>query len=300
MTAFTTFKTVVQTARPAFLWLTVAVVCLGTAIALFQGAVWSASWFAVLLVTALLAHVLVNMLNEYQDFQSGLDGFTQKTPFSGGSGALPQHPQAAPVVRNTLWALGLVFMALGAYIVAHIGWAILPFGLLGGALIVTYTAFITRQPWLCLLAPGLAFGPLMVVGTAYAWSGVFSGLALALSMVPFFLVNNLLLLNQFPDREADQKVGRFNILMLLGLPFASRLFVVFLGLAYLSLGLSVAMYSLPMGVYFGFLTALLALPMAWLVLKFYANLEKMLPAMAMNVIINIFLPLVISAGLVWQ
>jgi 1,4-dihydroxy-2-naphthoate octaprenyltransferase len=240
------------------------------------------------------------MLNEYQDFKSGLDALTQKTPFSGGSGALPKHPHAAGAVRTTLWGLSLLFVVLGVTLVVHIGWAILPIGLLGALLIATYTTFITRQPWLCLLAPGLAFGPLMVVGTAYAWSGTFSGLALALSMVPFFLVNNLLLLNQFPDKEADEQVGRFNILMQLGLPFASGLFVAFLGLAYVSLGLSIALYSLPTGVYFGFLTALLALPTAWLVLKFYANLEKMLFAMAMNVIINIILPLVISAGLVWQ
>jgi len=41
------------------------------------------------LLGAFLAHVSVNTLNEYYDFKSGLDLETIRTPFSGGSGALP-------------------------------------------------------------------------------------------------------------------------------------------------------------------------------------------------------------------
>ncbi len=89
-------------------------------------------------------------------------------------------------------------------------------GLLGVVLIVTYTSRITRYPWLCLIAPGLAFGPFMVVGGFMVLTGEFSWLAFWVSWIPFLLVNNLLLLNQFPDEAADRRLGRFNIIMRLG------------------------------------------------------------------------------------
>ena len=41
---------------------------------------------------AVAAHVSVNTFTEYPDFHSGLDALTVKTPFGGGSGALPEHP----------------------------------------------------------------------------------------------------------------------------------------------------------------------------------------------------------------
>jgi 1,4-dihydroxy-2-naphthoate octaprenyltransferase len=49
-------------------------------------------------------------------------------------------------------------------------------------------------------------------------------------------VNNLLLLNQIPDRQADKEVGRFNILMQITLEQGNQVFAAFTGLAYISLG----------------------------------------------------------------
>jgi hypothetical protein len=48
-------------------------------------------------IGALFAHISVNTLNEYFDFKSGLDLTANKTPFSGGSGALPNTPDVAGV-----------------------------------------------------------------------------------------------------------------------------------------------------------------------------------------------------------
>ena len=50
---------------------------------------------ALVLFGALAAHVSVNAFNEYLDFRSGLDALTERTPFSGGSGVLPTHPELA-------------------------------------------------------------------------------------------------------------------------------------------------------------------------------------------------------------
>ncbi len=114
---------------------------------------------------AMSAHISVNMLNEYHDFKSGLDFKTKKTPFCGGSGALPNNPEIANLVL--LFGLLALFitLAIGIYFITIIGTTILPIGLLGFVIIVTYTQWLNRMPLLCLIAPGLGFGLLMFVGS---------------------------------------------------------------------------------------------------------------------------------------
>lgn len=292
-------KTVIGTTRPNFLLLSVSVVVLGTALALYQGADWSTSLFLMVVLGAVLAHAAVNMLNEYQDFHSGLDDLTERTPFSGGSGSLQANPGAAIYVKRALNVVLVALILLGMLLVYQTGWGLLPIGLLGLVVILTYTSNITRLPWLCLIAPGLAFGPLMILGTYWVWTGSISWLALTLSLVPFFLVNNLLLLNQYPDLEADKQVGRENIIMRLGPQQGSRVFVLFLGLAFVSLMASIWFFALPTSVYIAMLMLLLAIPLAKLTLSQYQNIQKLMPALAMNVIINLLTPLMMAAGLLW-
>ena len=292
-------KTVIGTMRPNFLLLSLVVVLLGTALAVFNGASWSTPLFVLLMFGGVLAHASVNMLNEYQDYHSGLDAITERTPFSGGSGSLQSHPQSAPYVLATLVISLVMLIAMGLYFVYLKGWLLLPIGLIGILVIVTYTSTITRYPWLCLLAPGFAFGPLMVMGTYYVWTGGFNWEAFWLSLVPFFLVNNLLLLNQFPDLEADRKIGRFNVLMLSGERSGSRIFNVFLWLGLLMLLIAYATSPLPNTVLIALIAFVIAIPLTKLVSQYDGSMDKLMPALAMNVIINLLTPLLMAGGLFW-
>ncbi len=292
-------KTLFLTSRPQFLLLSFSVVLLGSAIALYDGADWSGALFSLIVVGAVLSHAAVNILNEYQDFQSGLDATTQKTPYSGGSGALQNNPSAAPWVLKLFFVTLSVLVLLGGYFIALKGWQLLPLGLAGLLVIVTYTSTITRLPWICLITPGAAFGPLMVLGTYFVWTGTFSSLALILSLVPFFLVNNLLLLNQVPDLHADRGVGRFNILMKLGVEKSTLIFISFGLLAFLCLLAAQLLFKLPVLVWAAFLGLLLTLPMMKLVLQSTENVDKLMPALKLNVIINLLTPVLIAFGLLW-
>ena len=295
----THLKTVISTMRPSFLLLSLVVVLLGSALALYEGAEWSPSLFALLMVGGVLAHASVNMQNEYEDFRSGLDDHTERTPFSGGSGGLQDHPQSAPFVLVTLVFALLALIGIGLYLVLLKGWMLLPIGVLGVLVILTYTSLLTRSPLLCLIAPGLAFGPLMVLGTYYVWTGEFTWAAFWVSMVPFFLVNNLLLLNQFPDLEADRTFGRFNVLMLLGQRGGARIFNGFLVMSLLMLIIAYTSTALPSSLLIGLLAFILALPLFKIVTVNYHNVDKLLPALAMNVIINLLTPLLMAGGLFW-
>jgi 1,4-dihydroxy-2-naphthoate polyprenyltransferase len=207
---------VMRAARPNFLTLTPVCVLIGIGAAIQTHTHVSVAECLLVLFGALLAHISVNLLNEYDDFRSGLDSLTIRTPFSGGSGSLPAHPEAAAATR----AAGLLCLcaaaAVGVYFVYGKGLALLPLGLAGLVLVVAYTPLVTRRPLLCLLAPGIGFGPFMVLGTAFVLGGRYSGIALVASLSPLCLASELLLINQFPDIDADRAVGRRHLPIVLG------------------------------------------------------------------------------------
>jgi 1,4-dihydroxy-2-naphthoate octaprenyltransferase len=249
------------------------------------------------LVGAVAAHVSVNAFNEYQDFHSGLDALTQRTPFSGGSGVLPAHPElAGSTLAMAVGGLG-ISIGVGLYFVALRGAALLPLGVAGVALVLAYTQWITRHPLLCLVAPGLGFGPLMILGTHVALTGQYAGSAVAASLVPFFLVNNLLLLNQFPDTEADRRVGRRHILVTSGPAVAARWYVALTVLAFASLALGVLLGWLPAGALLGLLTLALAIPTAREVRAYALDVQRLLPAMGRNVLISLLTPALMAIGM---
>ena len=243
---------VVRASRPNFLLLAPLCAGLGLAVAWQQGQAPELLHTFLVFLGAVLAHAAVNLLNEYDDFRSGLDMITERTPFSGGSGALPEMPSAA---RRVLWAglgtLALV-VAIGLYFLWLRGLPLLVLGAAGVVLVLTYTRWITRLPLLCLLAPGMGFGPIMVLGTVIALGGRIDTTALLASLVTLLMVSELLLINQIPDAEADRAIGRRHLVITLGPEKAARLVA----------GLLLASYSVIVaGVVSGYLatTSLIAL-----------------------------------------
>ena len=164
---------------------------------------------------ALAAHISVNTLNEYLDFRSGLDVMTRRTPFSGGSGALPSGGVSASLVLWTAISGLLVASVIGIYLAFKVSWYLLPPGVAGLLIVIFYTSWINRHPVLCFLAPGIGFGLLMVSGTALVLTGHISITVFLVSLFPTLLVSNLLLLNQLPDIEADKRAGRRHLAILL-------------------------------------------------------------------------------------
>ncbi len=285
-------------ARPPFLALTPACVVLALACVRWTEGGLDLSEALTVLLGALAANVSVNAFNEYQDFRSGLDAQTTRTPFSGGSGVLPAHPELASGTLAMAIASLCLSMVVGLYFVANRGAALWPIGLAGLALILTYTQWVTRHPAVCLLAPGFGMGPLMILGTQVALTGHYSLAALAASMVPFFLVNNLLLLNQFPDAQADQLVGRRHLLITAGPRVAARWYAAFTVLAYVSLLVGVVASWLPKGALLGLFTAPLAAITAREVLTHANDIERLLPAMGRNVVINLATPVLMALGII--
>ncbi|SDX60593.1 prenyltransferase [Marinobacter mobilis] len=291
-------NSVLMSMRLPFLVLAPVCVLLGLATALMSKGQVAVADLLVVLIGAVAAHISVNTLNEYQDFHSGLDAQTSRTPFSGGSGSLVKHPDAANAVGVAALCSLAVTVLAGGYLLVRHGLAILPLGVLGVVIILTYTRWLNRQPWLCLIAPGLAFGPLMVAGTHFALTGEYSVLAGYVALVPFFLVNNLLLLNQFPDIEADRRVGRVHFPIAYGIRASTWVYGTFVLVAFLVLLAGIVREAIPA------LGAIALIPMAagamaFLgALRFGGDIQRLLPYMGLNVIAAVATPLVLGVALI--
>ncbi len=283
--------------RAPFLVLTPISVLVGVAVAVYEGYALNALYLALAFIGAMLAHIAVNLLNEYFDYKSGVDFKTLKTPFSGGSGVLVEGLLSPRNVYIVGLACVAAVVGIGAYFFTQHGALILPLGFAGIVLVYFYTTHLTRSPLVCAIAPGLGFGPLMVMGTYFALTGTYSLSAAMASMVPFFLVSNLLLLNQFPDVEADASVSRRHLPIAIGRKGAAQVYAVLLVGAYVVLVASVIAGVLPYTALFGLLT----LPLGYVVVvgvrRYYDQLENLIPVMAKNVLLTLLLPLLMSIGI---
>jgi len=252
---------VIKSIRGPFLVLTPVCIFLGMSIVVANQASVDSHILVLTLFGAVLAHISVNTFNEYFDFKSGLDLATTKTRFSGGSGALPGNPEMASAVF-TVGAVSLIAtLLIGFYFIWKYGPGIIPIGIAGFLLIVTYTGWISKHPFICLIAPGTGFGFLMVVGTQFVLQGEYSTLSWLVAIVPFFLVNNILLLNQYPDIQADTAVGRNNFPIAYGIKISNRVYAVFV------LATITAITTCILAGYFPILSLIALLPMP---LAFYS------------------------------
>ena len=199
--------------RPAQLALIALVYALGVAMAFGRGAEAEAGAVAVGLVALLPTAASVHYANEYADAET--DALTDRTPFSGGSGALVESGLPRSLALRTAVASGAVGVALLVAGVAPVGGRMLgavPAAALVGILLAgwQYSVRPLRLAWNGLgEATNAALGgvALPLYGFAVVTDGV--TVAAALATLPFALVVFVNLLEtQWPDRRADAAVGK--------------------------------------------------------------------------------------------
>lgn len=226
---------VFRTSRPSQLLLIAGVYLLGAVAAAGHGATLDAMALLVGALPLLLLSASVHYANEFADVET--DALTDRTPFSGGSGALSE----TGLSRRVSLAAGLVSFVGGVLAAGSLwttGW------LSDSGVVVLGVA--TAVGW------QYSVGPLKLAwrGLGEVTNAALGGLALpvygaavldgplstvTLASVPFFLVVLLnLFATQWPDREADAAVGKRTL--------AVRLPPAWLRLAYVSIAV-VAMFS---------------------------------------------------------
>ena len=165
-----------------------------------------------------------------------------------------------------------------------------------GAVAVLLYSDVFARSGLGEITAGLGLGALPVWGAAWVQGGVPGPAALWAGVPAFFMTFDLLLLNEFPDEEADRTGGRRNVVLMLGRRGAA---LVYAGAALAVpavIALGVARGGLPTPALAAVLPSLaLKRPLAW---AFFSPRDPVpVPALAANVVWNLSTNAALAAAL---
>lgn len=289
--------------RPQFLILSIVLAFLGTAIAWYDGYDINI-WHAVLAgLGLLLTHASVNILNDYFDFRSGIDQAAKRTPFSGGSGILPASLLTPRQVLGLGIACFILAVPIGVYFIIVSGWLLLPLLVVATLFILLYSPLILKHPW-PEWAAGVGLGALPILGMYFALTGAYTCTAIIVCIPSAFLVHNLLLLNEFPDVEADKLANRQTVPIAVGRDKAAVFYAVVAIAVYVWIIVWVAV-----GLFFDVnarmpawtLLGLLTLPLTFRAIRGalrHDDPSKFMPGMAANVMAVLVTQLLIGIGFI--
>jgi len=248
--------------RPAFLSVTFCAWMVGIGAAHCSGVAVDPALAALTLAFALVVHAGVNVLNDYYDARIGTDAINVERifPFTGGSRFIQNGVLS---LAQTGWfgaALFGVVIAAGLMLIARSGAGLFWIGAAGLVIGWAYSApplkLASRGLGEICVAAGFA---LIVVGTDYVQRAHFASLPWIAAVPYALLVTNLLYINQFPDREADRRSGKRQLVVRLG-PARARWGYLIIGAgAYAWLALAVLAGALPS---WGWVALLAAIPSA--------------------------------------
>jgi len=275
------------------LLLSIVLAFLGTCMAWYDGA-FHLGHAILAFIGLLLCHISVNVLNDYYDYKSGIDLKTRRTPFSGGSGFLPSASLKPEHVFRFGIACFLLAVPIGVYFVLVSGWLLLPLLIIAAVCILLYTPLITKLGW-PEWSPGVGLGTLPVLGAYFVQTGEYTIPAIIASIPSGILVHNLLLLNEFPDAEADKTAGRKTLPITMGGKGAGIVYSALTIVMYLWIITWVTFGLMPVFC----LIALATLPFAVRAIRGALNHQgesKLMPALANNVLVILLTQLLLGIG----
>lgn len=278
------------TLRAAFFPASVVPVILGALLARRQTGMWDWGLLAWTLTGILLMHAAANVGNDFFDHWSGNDDGNRSfiPPFTGGSRTV----QDGLITSRGLAVLAAIcfagFLAVAIGLSRRVGAPVLWLGAAGAATGILYTA-----PPVMLAARGLGeivvaldFAVLPSLGAYFVQSGQWSWRPVWVSLPVAILIVAILVVNQFPDYEADRAVGKRNWVVRLGRPRAALLYSGLMAAWPLALVLVVAFGGAPRMMLFGLAGLALAIPAARTVLRHHSAPHRLRPACALTVALH--------------
>lgn len=272
--------------RPAFLLLTMVGCVLGTATAAACGCGLDVPLAVGTTLLAVLAHALGNVLNDLHDARNGADAANAGGifPFTGGSrliqNGLVSERQTADLVK----ALLLFLLPAGLLLAVRAGGGVIVLGLAGLLLAWAYSA-----PPLRLMSRGLGEATvalvwfLVVVGADYVQRQRFFLIPASAAAGWALMVAALLLINGFPDAEADARVGKRTLVVRLGATPAAALYTGLVLGAHAWLALSVWLLIPPQPALWGLLSLPLSLAATFWLWRHRHRPQHLKPALALTV-----------------
>ncbi|MBN1504596.1 MAG: 1,4-dihydroxy-2-naphthoate octaprenyltransferase [Candidatus Eisenbacteria bacterium] len=288
--------------RAPFFTASVIPVILGASVAWSETGEFSPGLFALTLVAGMCLHAGTNIANDYFDHKSGDDEINVEfvSPFTGGSRMIQKGlltPKEVLAESLVLFAIG---GAIGVYLAAVKGPAILVLGVIGA-----FCGFFYTTPPVNIaargigeLTVGLNFGTLMVLGAYFVQTGRFSTTAFLASLPVAMLIADVLYINEFPDCVADKAVGKTHLVARLGKEKAVWGYLALTLGAYVSILIPVIVRAVPAYCLLGLLTLPVAMKAISVAVANYADSPKLAPANAATIQLHMLTGLLVSAGFI--
>jgi len=210
----------VRQLRAPFFAASVVPVLVGSSLGFLAAGGFEVGLFLMALVAMVGLHAGANITNDYFDHKSGNDwANSNHNMFSGGSRLIQEgllSPRAVLIGAFVAFGIAAVF---GIWIVlitqSMFVLALGVIGLLGGYF---YTAEPIKLGYRCMgeIVIGFLFGVLPVYGCYYLQTGRIDILPLAPAIIVSLLIFLIILINEFPDLEADAAVNKKTLVVLLG------------------------------------------------------------------------------------
>jgi len=204
------------------------------------GAAASGSFNTVLFSLALGAMICLqlgaNLANEYFDHLSGNDRLNKnRNPFSGGSGLMLQGLTSPAAVLFAAW-LAFALAATAGMVILLITKSvfILVLGLIGifGGYFYTAGPLMLGYRGAGEVIIAFLFGLLPVYGAYFLQTGAIDTAPLAPALIVGLLIFLIILINEFPDLEADAAVNKRTLVVLFGPNIAAKIYTTTLVASY--------------------------------------------------------------------
>jgi 1,4-dihydroxy-2-naphthoate octaprenyltransferase len=255
--------------------------------------------FLLTLTGVLLLHAGTNVVNDYFDYRSGTDRINRnKTPFNGGSPFVVEGILTPEEIYRAALAFFVAGAAVGLLLAFLATPLIIPLGILGVGLGYFYTAprVNLAARGVGEIAVGLGFGPLVVGGTYAVQTGVLAWTPFAAGFPIGLLIGLMLLINQFPDMEADGKVGKTHWVVRMGLSKAAVGYVALMTIAFVSIVVLWLAGVYPALALIGLIPGILAIRAGGVVLSRYSQFKELIPAQAMTIQTQLLVGALVTVG----
>jgi 1,4-dihydroxy-2-naphthoate octaprenyltransferase len=267
--------------RAPFFTGSIVPITLGAAVSWYYSGLFNLWIFLLSLGVTICLHAGANVVNDYFDYKSGCDAINKEyvPMFSGGSRLLVDGILSPTGVY--LYAVG--FFALGALSSLLLfmirGWIIIVIVASG---IVTGYFYTTRLATRGIgeLAVGIEFGPIAVIGSYFAQTGLIDFNPIWASIPVGLMIANILWINEVPDIKADAHSGKKTLVARMGKRKAINSFKAILLLTYFVVILGVLLNFLPLLSLIALFTIPTALEAAKRATEYAAKNRPLVPANA--------------------
>ena len=248
-------------------------------------------WYFVLTVIGVtINHIALNMTDDYYDFLSSVDSLRKNAgnPYCGGSGTISEgliRPEQ--MLRAFIAGYGIT-IAIGLYLSISVSWFIIAFGVFGMVCAYFYTAPPIRYGYhgigevsqLINFSFTIGMGAYFVQTRSLSWEAFWAILPLG------FMMFSMIPINEIPDREEDEKYGKNNLVVLLGVKKAIWLYGGGMVAAYGIIAVTPLIGITSPWIYLGLITLPLFLKALRILRKNYRDILKMSPANLLTIRIH--------------